>query len=336
MIMTSRVFMGVIFLLAVSLLLTIGAEAKLQDELNQISYKIVYETYRDDNWELYMSNADGSEPVNLTQTPDVSELYPQASPDGTKICFSADEGEGESKIRNVYYMNIDGTGRTKVADNARQACWNADGTVIAYLKGEFDKFSYLDYATKGIFFYDLKTKKQTQHPNKDLYHLYNISWSPDGDWFVATVHGGMGHDHAILAIEANGMGVFDLGINGCRPEISPDGKYVAWGPTDWELKAGELHLALPKPKVTNQRSVVKSPEPIKIYHIDWSPDAKYFTYSRGPNSKSLGLAPEIVGVKAKGWNLCVIDVAGKSKWIEITSNGQSNKEPDWVPVKVSD
>ena len=39
-------------------------------------------------------NADGSEPVNLTRTPREHEHYPQVSPDGTKICFSVDEGEG--------------------------------------------------------------------------------------------------------------------------------------------------------------------------------------------------------------------------------------------------
>ena len=42
----------------------------------------------------FVINADGSEPVNLTNTPKEHEHYPQVSPDGTKICFSVDEGEG--------------------------------------------------------------------------------------------------------------------------------------------------------------------------------------------------------------------------------------------------
>lgn len=318
---------GVIFFMTI----TLFAAAELQLDLSGIKHKIICETYHEGNWEIFMMNADGSNSVNLTNTTDSNELYPHASPDGTKVCFVADEGEGESKVRNIYYMNIDGTGRTKVADNARQACWKPDGTAIAYLKGEFEKFSYLDFATKGIFIYDLKTGKHTQHPNKDLYHLYNVHWVAGGDWFISTVHGGMGYDHAILAIEANGMGVFDLRIGGCRPEASPDGKKIAWGRTDWELSVGDLHLTLPEPKVTNQHDVITSTKPIKIYHIDWSPDGKYFTFSRGPNKKSLGFAPEMVGIKADGWNICVSDSTGK--WIEITSNGNGNKEPDWVPVK---
>jgi Tol biopolymer transport system component len=47
----------------------------------------------------------------------VDELYPKPSPDGTKICFVTDEGQGDDKVRSVYYMNSDGTGRTKVAEN---------------------------------------------------------------------------------------------------------------------------------------------------------------------------------------------------------------------------
>src|SRR4030088_1573763 len=56
-------------------------------ELKTYPHKLVYETNRDGNWELYLCNADGSNPANLTRTPDVDELYPKPSPDGTKICF---------------------------------------------------------------------------------------------------------------------------------------------------------------------------------------------------------------------------------------------------------
>src|SRR5438552_1586108 len=106
-------------------------------ELKTYPHKIIYETNRDGNWELYVTNADGSEPVNLTRTPDVDELYPKPSPDGSEICFIADEGKGKDKIRNVYMMHVDGTSRTKVADNAREPCWSPDGSQIAYMKGEF-------------------------------------------------------------------------------------------------------------------------------------------------------------------------------------------------------
>src|ERR1700676_3636265 len=83
-------------------------------ELKSYKHKIVYESNRDGNFDLYLCNADGSNPVNLTRTPDIDEVYPKPSPDGTKICFMADEGKGAGKIRNIYYMNSDGTGRVKI------------------------------------------------------------------------------------------------------------------------------------------------------------------------------------------------------------------------------
>ena len=312
-----------------------SSAAELSEDLEAVEHKIVYETWCEDNWELFIAGVDGGKPVNFTRTPGVHELYPHVSPDGTKICFVCEEGEGASKERNVYYMNMDGSGRKLVARNARQACWKADSTAIAYLKGELETFSYTDYATKGVFIYELSTGRHRQHANKEIHHLYNLCWSPDGKWFLATVHAGMGYRHAILAIEAEGTRVFDLKMPGCRPDISPDGTKVAWGPNDWELRVGDLELTGPEPKVTNVRNVVTSPKPMKIYHIDWSPDGKYVSYSRGPATKRLGRIPEIVGVRAEGWDIWVADPSGTNRSVQITSDGNCNKEPDWVPAKES-
>lgn len=306
--------------------------AELAEQLKQVSPRIIYETFQDGNWELFTIRADGSDMVNLTKTPDQNELYPHASPDGTKLCFVCDEGTGPGKIRNVYVMNLDGTGRTLVAKNARQPCWKSDSTAIAYLKGEVEQFTYTDYATKGIFIYDLASGEHRQHPNHNLMHLYNICWSPDGKWFVSTVHAGMGYRHAILAIEADGQGVYDLGIPGCRPDISPDGKRLAWGPSDWALRIAELDFSGNAPKVQGARDVVTSNKPMKIYHVDWSPCGKYIAFSRGPDRKILGTIPEVVGAKAKGWNIAVADVSEVNRWMPITTDGNCNKEPDWIPL----
>ncbi|MBW8039543.1 MAG: hypothetical protein FVQ85_06040 [Planctomycetes bacterium] len=301
-------------------------------DLNKIPFKIVYETYRKtdgwENWELYLVNADGSNPVNLTRTSDVDEMYPHASPDGTKICFVADEGKGNEKVRNVYYMNIDGRRRIKVADNARQPCWGPDGKTIAYLKAEFDRYTIKDYATKGLFFYDLETRKHRQHPNKLLSHLYNICWSPDGNWFIATVHGGMGFKHANLAFQAKGTKVFNLtkyGVTGCRPDFSLDSKRITWGLTDWDLCVADIDLASPAPRATNVHRLIKCKKEDEVYHTDFSPDRRYLTFSHGPK------AQEMVGGKAPGWNICVSDMTGK--WVQITTDGKQNKEPDWVPIR---
>jgi Tol biopolymer transport system component len=59
-------------------------------ELRSSPHKILFEAYAEDNWDLFAMNADGSDKRNLTQTPNIHEMYPQASPDGARICFVAD------------------------------------------------------------------------------------------------------------------------------------------------------------------------------------------------------------------------------------------------------
>ena len=99
------------------------------------------------------------------------------------------------------------------------------------------------------------------------------------------------------------------------------------------LRVADIDLSGPTPKVSNGRDVVTSEKPIKVYHIDWPPDGKYVAFTRGPARKSLGNAPEGVGVRAEGWNLCVADVTRTNRWVAITSDGKSNKEPDWAPAR---
>ena len=305
---------------------------ELIEELKKVPYKIVYESYQDENWDLFMVRADGSERVNLTCTPQVNELYPHVSPDGTKISFEVDAGEGENKTRDVYSMNLDGTGRRLVARGARDGCWAADGKSLVYLKNEFKRFTVMDYATKGVFLHELATGRDEEHPNRELYHLFGICCTPDGQWHVASVHAGMDFAHAIVAVEARGRRVADLKIPGCRPDVSPDGKRIAWASSDYSLGIGDLDFSGLEPRVVNARDVVASNQPIKVQHVDWSPDGRYVAFSRGLYNKGLGLSPALVGLRAPGWNICVADATATNRWVAITADGNSNKEPDWVPA----
>jgi len=328
--------------------------------LRQIPYKIVHETYRPTsgkgsptqndalgspkrNWEIFIMNADGSEHVNLTNTPDIDEMYPHVSPDGTKIVFVADEGRGRrGKVRHVYYMNLDGSNRVHVVANGREPCWSFDGKSIAYLKGEYDRYTTREYATSGLTYYHLDDDWHQPHQNEELHHLYAICWSPDGRWFVGAVQGGMGYSDTIIAFEAFGKRVFDLeqwGVRGCRPDLNADGTRMVWGETDWNLQTGEVDLGAPnardrvgeplksaEPKVTNVHDILRCARQSKVYHVDISPDSKYITFSYGPFSGG-----QQVGGMAEGWNICVADLDGN--WVQITNDGLHNKEPDWVPVK---
>jgi len=292
-----------------------------------LPFRIVYESYRDtggeSNWEIMMVNADGSGLVNLTRTPDIDEHYPHASPDGTKVLFVAIEGEGRRNLsRNVYFMNLDGTGKTKVAENAYQPTWSGDGRFVAYQKGEYDHYSSSMTSNKGLAIYDLATGTTREHPESRLEMLYNLTWSPDGRWFIATSRGGGRGDILFSATEP---GIRSLSISGCRPDFSSDGTRIAWGRTDQELRIGTFSPSAGRDNVVDQRPVVVVNRSDKVYHVDWSPDGRYLAFSYGPSRGG-----QAVGQRAEGWNISVLEIA-TGTWVRITTDGNHNKEPDWVP-----
>ena len=340
-----------LLVLSIFLAITSVAAKDVKSRLADTPYQLVYETHIDNNWELFVSNADGSETRNLTHTPDQHELYPQVSPDGKRVCYISDKGAGRNTKRSVYVMSIDGSGRTLVADNARQPCWTNDSDTLIYLPQEYPKWNVVDYYTKGLVYYHVPSGKSKPHPNSGkLHHLYNPSMSPEGKWIVSTVHAGMGFQHAILLIEADGDRIIDLNIPGCRPTFSSDGKYVAWGPGDHEIAVSLVDWKASPPRIGEKILSVKDAVH-KIYHVDWSPDSAFLSISRGlsndgdiSKSGTHQGACEMVGIYAKDWNILavpldqgpVIDLANANanQFADITTDGHSHKESDWfTPAK---
>jgi Tol biopolymer transport system component len=298
-------------------------------KIDEIPYRIVYESYREtdgrENWEICLIDADGSGFINLTNTPEIDEMYPHASPDGSQICFEAVEGtDKESKSRNVYIMNIDGTDRMQIAENANQPCWSPDGKHIAYLPGEFPRYDPTIYSNKGLEIYNLETGEVKLHPNEQIYHIWCICWSPDGNWFVSARGRDMlGRENAF---KANDKTMMSLSMEGCTPDISPDGKRISWNGTDWNINIGKLDFDSPQSNVTSHKIVVACDLEHWVYHSDWSPDGKYLTFTYGKEGDNMP------GNPAPGSNICICDLR-TNKWTQITTDGKHNKEPDWVPMQ---
>ncbi|HEX4796371.1 MAG TPA: hypothetical protein VH370_21460 [Humisphaera sp.] len=318
----------------------------LRERLKATPFGIAWEAYANGNSDIWVMKADGSGAVNLTSTVDVNEHYPQISPDGKHICFNVDTGEGRTAVRSLWVMDIDGKNRTKIADKAREPFWGPDSKVIGYLPQEYDKFDVVDYYTKGLMYYHVDSGKTEPHPNSEkLRHLYHPRFSPNGKWIVATVHAGMNLSHAILLIEAHGDKIINLKIPGCRPSISPDGQHIAWGSEDHELDTAPIDTDSESPSVGPRQLRIRD-EKNKVYHIAWSPDGRFVSFSRGPDGEgdlsktgTFQAACEIIGVYATNWNLYavsaekpgVIDLskAGDGEVTQLTTTGDSNKEPFW-------
>lgn len=304
---------------------TIGLTPLPQSELalDEIPYKIVYESFREtegkENWEICLINADGLNLINLTNTPEIDEFYPHASPDGSRVCFLADEVEmQENKRRYVCYMNIDGTERVKIAENAHSPCWSGDGRSIAYLPAEFPRYSRNIGANKGLEIYNLETGEVTRLSNDRLEHIGYICSSPDGKWFAT----------ARRAFSTDDETMMWLLMEGCTVDISSDGKQFAWNSSDWSLNTGNLDLDSPQNNITDHKVVVACDHEHWIYDADWSPDANYLAFTYSPEDGA-----DVYGFPALGSNICVCDLR-TGKWTQITTDGKHNKQPDWVPMQV--
>ena len=131
--------------------------------------RIVFDTDRDANLEIYVMEPDGSTPVNLTNNPG-DDFDPVWSPDGTRVAFVSNRDNGtEEGGQYIYVMRADGSDVSQIShqNESQYPDWSASGVDLAYSsQGEI----YL----VGLF--DGTEVNLTESPEWDEYPKF----SPDG------------------------------------------------------------------------------------------------------------------------------------------------------------
>jgi Tol biopolymer transport system component len=226
--------------------------------------RIVFETNRDGNLEIYGMNADGSAPTRLTNDP-ASDGGPALSPDGTRIAFWSDRNENT----DIYVMNVDGTGVTRLTTATgadTQPAFSPDGTKIAFVSARDGDAEIYVMNADGTGQTNLTNthSSQEQGPswksdgaqiafdsdrdgNREIYRMNadgsgqtrittdaaqdsDPDWSPDGTKlaFVST----RVFDHQVFTMNVDGTGVFNVSANpggfSADPSWSPDGTRIAY------------------------------------------------------------------------------------------------------------
>ncbi len=96
--------------------------------------RIAYITDRDGNAEIYVMNADGSNPRRVTNTP-ASEGTPAWTPDGARIVYASNAADGTTGTFHIWIMNADGSGQRQLTQGSYsdfQPAVSPDGGTIAF------------------------------------------------------------------------------------------------------------------------------------------------------------------------------------------------------------
>ena len=101
----------------------------------QADGKIAFISYREGSNDVWIMNADGSDPVNLTKGRDCAS--PAWSPDGTKIAYIGDVFDDDQYGGEIWLMDADGGNPQQLTDDSVDkisVSWSEDGRSIYYYR----------------------------------------------------------------------------------------------------------------------------------------------------------------------------------------------------------
>src|SRR6476646_6301122 len=196
--------------------------------------RVVFMSFRDEGWNIFLMNADGSGIVNLTKTKNpIVNFEPAISPDGSEVVYMRQDSGGQ----DLWRVGADGSSPQNLTEAVGEETspeFSADGTKIAYV-GTGPKPCCDPEYNNDIWVMDADGSNQTQLTKTD-FPRQNLSptWSPDGTKIAYSTTEASGENgfHVVNAGGGGDSGPLPSGspVSSLNLAWSPDGTKIAYQP----------------------------------------------------------------------------------------------------------
>ncbi|MEE8422722.1 MAG: protein kinase [Dehalococcoidia bacterium] len=230
--------------------------------------RLLFNSERDGNLEIYVMNADGSGEIQrLTDNPG-KDGDPSWSPDGSKIVFETDR---HGELFEIYTMNADGSGlqRLTISDTSEnqyvnvEPVWSPDGSLIAFTSTR----------DGNAFIYTMNSD------GSDVRRLANIpgqgpDWFPDGTRIAFfSIDAASNFDVYVVTIEGGEVvRLTDDAAVDTQPAWSPDGQRIAFQSD--RSGNGEIYVM----NADGTEPVRLTNNPAEDTEPSWSPDGRQIVF----------------------------------------------------------
>ncbi|MEW5986396.1 MAG: ABC transporter substrate-binding protein [Chloroflexota bacterium] len=224
---------------------------------------IAFASDRDGDWDIYLMNPDGSQPVNLTNNL-ADDQTPAWSPDGRRLAFASNrDGNWE-----IYTMTAQGTDVVNLTNHPaadRQPAWSFDGNHLAFVSDRDGNLEIYTMGDRGA-----GARNLTRHLASDE----NPTWSPEGTQLAFTSN--RDGDWEIYTVTVTGEQPRQLTNNQVddqSPAWLPDGTQIAF--VSYRDGNAELYLVRPDGRGPHNLTQTAAWE----WQPAWAPDGRHLVFA---------------------------------------------------------